>query len=155
MINYSYNPHENIRKSSLNSKWKPRFSFINLSKIHHSGRFLYWYAEIALRHGLSPVNLMNIFRTPSSKNTSGGLFLDMEDHQIKSFCDRRSLIKKSHKITKMLQKVIKSTLHQHNSKKFIAKFSKFLCVSDTSHKHFSNEALRIVLVNKLSQKRSL
>ena len=31
--------------------------------------------EVALRHGCSPVNLLPIFRTPFSKNTSGGLLL--------------------------------------------------------------------------------
>ena len=31
------------------------------------------FIEITLRHGFSPVNLMHIFGTPFSKNTSGGL----------------------------------------------------------------------------------
>ena len=31
--------------------------------------------DITLWHGCSPVNLLNIFRTPFSKNTSGWLFL--------------------------------------------------------------------------------
>ena len=31
--------------------------------------------EIALRHGCSPVNLLHIFRTPFTKNTSGWLLL--------------------------------------------------------------------------------
>ena len=34
------------------------------------------FIEIKLRHGLSPVNLLHIFRTTFSKNTSGGLLLD-------------------------------------------------------------------------------
>ena len=33
------------------------------------------FIEIKLRHGCSPVNLLHIFRTPFSKNTSGGLLL--------------------------------------------------------------------------------
>ena len=33
------------------------------------------FIEITLWHGSSPVNLLHIFRTPFSKNTSGGLFL--------------------------------------------------------------------------------
>ena len=33
------------------------------------------FIEIALRHGCSPVNLLNIFRTPFPKNTSGRLLL--------------------------------------------------------------------------------
>ena len=33
------------------------------------------FIEITLRHGCSPVNLLHIFRTPFSKNTSGWLFL--------------------------------------------------------------------------------
>ena len=39
-------------------------------KLRH-GKFI----EIKLRHGCSPVNLLHIFRTPFSKNTSGWLFL--------------------------------------------------------------------------------
>ena len=31
--------------------------------------------SIILRHGCSPANLLHIFRTPSPKNTSGGLLL--------------------------------------------------------------------------------
>ena len=33
------------------------------------------FIEIALRHGCSPVNLLHIFRTPFSRNTSGWLLL--------------------------------------------------------------------------------
>ena len=33
------------------------------------------FIEITLRHGCSPVNLLHIFRTPFSKNTSGCLLL--------------------------------------------------------------------------------
>ena len=33
------------------------------------------FIEIRLRHGCSPVNLLHIIRTPSPKNTSGGLLL--------------------------------------------------------------------------------
>ena len=33
------------------------------------------FIEIALWHGCSPVNLLHIFRTPFSKNTSGWLLL--------------------------------------------------------------------------------
>ena len=33
------------------------------------------FIEITLWHGFSPVNLLHIFRTPFSKNTSGGLLL--------------------------------------------------------------------------------
>ena len=36
------------------------------------------FIEIALRHGHSPVNLLHIFRTPFSHNTSERLFLRME-----------------------------------------------------------------------------
>ena len=35
------------------------------------------FIEITLRHGFSPVNLLHIFRTPFSKNTSGGCFLKL------------------------------------------------------------------------------
>ena len=33
------------------------------------------FVEITLRHGCSPVNLLDIFRTLFPKNTSGGLLL--------------------------------------------------------------------------------
>ena len=33
------------------------------------------FIEITLRHGCSPVNMLHIFRTPFSKNTSGWLLL--------------------------------------------------------------------------------
>ena len=33
------------------------------------------FIEITLQHGYSPVNLLNIFRTPFPKNTSGGVLL--------------------------------------------------------------------------------
>ena len=35
------------------------------------------FIEIALRHGCSPVSLLNIFRTPFPKNTSGWLLLKL------------------------------------------------------------------------------
>ena len=31
----------------------------------------YWFIEITIRHGCSPVNLLHIFRTPFPENTSG------------------------------------------------------------------------------------
>ena len=37
------------------------------------------FIEVALRHGCSPVNLLRIFRTPVSENTSGRLLLDISD----------------------------------------------------------------------------
>ena len=35
------------------------------------------FIEIALRHGCSPVNLLHIFRTPFSRNTTGCLLLNL------------------------------------------------------------------------------
>ena len=35
------------------------------------------FIEITLRHGCSPVNLLHIFRTPFSRNTSGWLLLNI------------------------------------------------------------------------------
>ena len=37
-------------------------------------------AEITLRHGCSPVNLLHIFRTPFIKNTSGQLLLKLVNY---------------------------------------------------------------------------
>ena len=42
------------------------------------------FIEMALRHGYSPVNLLHIFRTSFSKNTSGRLLLKipvLEEHK--------------------------------------------------------------------------
>ena len=39
-------------------------------------KLLCYFIEIALRHRSSPVNLLHIFRTPLSKNTSGGCFCE-------------------------------------------------------------------------------
>ena len=36
------------------------------------------FIEITLRHGCSPVNLLHIFRTPFTKNTSGQLLLFLD-----------------------------------------------------------------------------
>ena len=41
------------------------------------------FMEIALRHGCSPVNLLNIFRTPFPKNTYGGLLLKVSKQHAK------------------------------------------------------------------------
>ena len=46
---------------------------LNQSEI--SVKLLCSFIEITLRHGCSPVNLLHIFKTPSHKNTSGGLLL--------------------------------------------------------------------------------
>ena len=45
----------------------------NFNKVALQSNFI----EIALRYGCSPVNLLNIFRTPFSRNTSGWLFLNI------------------------------------------------------------------------------
>ena len=42
------------------------------------------FIEIALRHGYSPVNLLHIFRTPFSWNTSGWLLLNLWNNCVKS-----------------------------------------------------------------------
>ena len=42
-----------------------------------STKLLWNFTEIALWHGCSLVNLLHIFRTPFSKNTSGGLLLEI------------------------------------------------------------------------------
>ena len=41
------------------------------------------FIEIALWHGCSPINLLHIFRTPFSMNTSGWLLLYMIYHQLR------------------------------------------------------------------------
>ena len=42
-----------------------------------SMKLLFSFIEVALRHGCSPVNLLDIFRTPFTKNNSGRLFLNI------------------------------------------------------------------------------
>ena len=44
-------------------------SMCDFNKVAKQSNFI----EIALRHGSSPVNLLHIFRTPCTKNTSGWL----------------------------------------------------------------------------------
>ena len=43
------------------------------------------FIEITLRHGCSPVNLLHVFRTPFSRNTSGWLLLDNTSFYKKRF----------------------------------------------------------------------
>ena len=38
------------------------------------------FIKITLRHGCSPVNLLHIFRTPFTKNISGGCFWSKMEH---------------------------------------------------------------------------
>ena len=54
------------------------------------------FIEITLRHGCYPVNLLHIFRTPFSMNTSGWLLLyhDEANLQVKS---GKTMIKESHR----------------------------------------------------------
>ena len=49
-------------------------------------KLLCQFIEIALRHGCSPVNLLNIFTTPFYKNTSGGRLLSIS-HKIIAIID--------------------------------------------------------------------
>ena len=50
------------------------------------------FIEITLRHGCSPVNSLHIFRTPSTKNTSGRLLLNVELCNLSNM-GRQTLIK--------------------------------------------------------------
>ena len=53
------------------------------------------FIEIALRHGCSAVNLLHISRTPSPKNTSGGLLLKEYSAKIRGFIySRPKFVKK-------------------------------------------------------------
>ena len=40
------------------------------------------FIEITLRHGCSPVNLLHIFKTPFTKNTSGWLLFEVKPHDL-------------------------------------------------------------------------
>ena len=43
---------------------------------------LWKFIEITLRHGCPPVNLLHIFRTPFTKNTSGRLLLNKFNNKL-------------------------------------------------------------------------
>ena len=43
------------------------------------------FIEITLRHGCSPVNLLHIFRTPFTENTSGQLLLNIVSKNLSRF----------------------------------------------------------------------
>ena len=57
--------------------------------------------EIALWHGCSPVNLLHIFRTNFSKNTSGWLFLEL----IVGVLEKKKNLNESEKILSQQSKV--------------------------------------------------
>ena len=51
------------------------------------------FIEIAFRYGCYPANLLHIFRTPSPRNLSGGLFLSILHHidnHIQNRCSKKS-----------------------------------------------------------------
>ena len=50
------------------------------------------FIEITLWHGCSPVNLLHIFRTPFTKNTSGWLLLEIIKNDVKSYMDYSHLV---------------------------------------------------------------
>ena len=62
-----------LRKGVL--KISSKFTGEHLCQSVSSIKFLCNFIEITLQHGCSPVNLLHIFKTPSYKNTSGGLLL--------------------------------------------------------------------------------
>ena len=66
------------------------------------------FIEIALRHGCSPVNLLHIFRTPFSRNTSGWLLLIIENERLEAFENSWDLRVKQVSIKAVLRKLSKS-----------------------------------------------
>ena len=48
------------------------------------------FIEITLRHWCSPVNLLYIFRTPSGKDTSGWLLLNLKSTIFTAFNKKRT-----------------------------------------------------------------
>ena len=63
------------KKCSENMLQIYRRTLMSMCDFNKVSKQLYWI-EITLWHGRSPVNFLHIFRTPFSKNTSGGLLLD-------------------------------------------------------------------------------
>ena len=66
-----FQPYMEINKASLEISAENAFwvSGASVSGLHHHD------IEITLQHGYCPVNLLQFFRTPFVKNTSGWLFL--------------------------------------------------------------------------------
>ena len=58
-------------RSAISIKLQSKATLLKSTLLKIQSNFI----EIALRHGCSPVNLLHIFRTPFSKNPSGGLLL--------------------------------------------------------------------------------
>ena len=84
----------------------------NMQQIHRRTPKLFCiFIEIALRHGCSSVNLLDIFRTPFPKNTSGRLLLDARSNDSRSN-DARFKYKLSKQAIKLYKKTYKIRIMQ-------------------------------------------
>ena len=71
--------------------------------------------EIALRHGCSPLNLLNIFRTPFTKNTSGWMLLEEKQTNVTRNMKIVNLYPKTSKEFYHYLKLQKSTMNKRRS----------------------------------------
>ena len=65
--------------------------------------------EITPRHRCSPVNLLRIYRTPSTKNTSGWLFLSLEGQKQKKRRKTLEILRLCIHFPKIYRSVIRKT----------------------------------------------
>ena len=78
-----------------------------------------YFIEITLRHGCSPVNLLHIFRTSSSMNTSGWLLLERQHTLHRSACYRQMIRKTLKWFSRPIYIIV---IIQYNVKRRIYKF---------------------------------
>ena len=100
LLNLQKQPSRGILKKRCSEKMQQIYSRTPMPKL------LCHFIEIALQHESSPVNLLHIFRTTFSKNTSGQLLLNVKTR----FVRKRSTWNKWNMVSILVQCSSKCTL---------------------------------------------
>ena len=82
----------NWRYMTTNFKSSSSEVFLVNGVLKTCSKLLCNFIEITLGHGSSPVNVLHIFRTPFTKNTSGWLLLEIIRNDVKSGMDYSYLV---------------------------------------------------------------